>query len=412
MASSRTDLYLLPSALSSDDLLFLRDEYASVFRYLSAVFEQELSGRLPSKSRRATFQLRLHALMRLYRHIEHPRDHRARKIEDWNRVHHVSVVDRQWSDEQREALDKIAAGLSIDDANALLTARRMFYLKGDPGSGKSEVLVHAVVRAALAGYTVLILCPTGTLVHSYRDRLPASERIVVETIHSSFQITRQADMVVQYSPPSRLRRYDLVLLDEASQVEDHVAQKLVMAIGELPQRPMVCFAADFAQLSPVGGGEIMRSMCERLPGVHLRTIHRSKDPGLLDFSCHVRVCQPRKSIVLEFFRGRVLSGPLESAVIRPLRWMQEQQGRYFAWLCVTNAGANRVNKATLAHMCIVARDLEDGIPGDAKAFRYNKLSAILGQAIIRTTHISIIIVSTIIIILILILILSIEFQSR
>ena len=64
-------------------------------------------------------------------------------------------------------------------------------------SGKSSVLVHAATRAAERGDYVLILCPTGTLVHSYRDLLPHSERIILETIHSSFCISRRADMLVQ-----------------------------------------------------------------------------------------------------------------------------------------------------------------------------------------------------------------------
>ena len=111
----------------------------------------------------------------------------------------------------------------------------------------------------------------------------------------------------------------------------------------------------------------MRSICERLPSVHLRTIHRSKDPGLLEFSALARVRQPPKSTIVEFFGSRVLTGPLQTAVQQPLRWMQERRGRYFAWLCVTNAGADRVNKAVLALLGISQDDLDGGIPGDAKA---------------------------------------------
>ena len=55
-------------------------------------------------------------------------------------------------------------------------------------------------------------------------------------------------------PPSRLRRYDLFLIDEASQIDDHIAQLLLIGLGELPQKPFVAIAADFRQLRPVGGG--------------------------------------------------------------------------------------------------------------------------------------------------------------
>ena len=75
-------------------------------------------------------------------------------------------------------------------------------------------MIHACYRAALAGCHVLIMCPTGTLVHSYRDRVPDHPDIVIETIHSALVIKRQYDSAVQYAPPSRLRRYDLIMIDE------------------------------------------------------------------------------------------------------------------------------------------------------------------------------------------------------
>ena len=118
----------------------------------------------------------------------------------------------------------------------MLNSDRHLFLTGEPGSGKSEVIVHAACAAAKSGACVLVLCPTGTRVHSYRDRLPDVDNIVVETIHSGFAIQRQYDKLVDYAPPSRLRRYDLILVDEASQIEDHVATLLLMGIQELPQK--------------------------------------------------------------------------------------------------------------------------------------------------------------------------------
>ena len=117
----------------------------------------------------------------------------------------------------------------------MLSSGRHLFLTGEPGSGKSEVIVHAACAAAKSGACVLVLCPTGTLVHSYRDRLPDVDNIVVETIQSGFAIQRQYDKLVDYAPPSRLRRYDLILVDEASQIEDQVATLLLMGIQELPQ---------------------------------------------------------------------------------------------------------------------------------------------------------------------------------
>ena len=355
--------HLLPDGGEEGSLLFPQDEYDTAFRYMSACLDDDMRDRTPSRSRALTLQLRLRALLRLYRHVEYPAEQRALKIRDWVRVHHVSISERSWSPEQQEALDAIRDGLRVDDANAIRELQRLLHLTGDPGSGKSEVFVHAAARAADEGLHVNILCPTGALVHAYRDRLPVSDRIVVETIHSGFQISRKADMVAQYMPPTRLRRYDLFLIDEASQLEDHIAQKLLVGLAELPQKPFVAIGADFRQLRPVGGGTLMKDLCDRLRTIKLRTIHRTRDAALLEFLQLIRLHQPLKSIVEEFFRGRILSGDLRDAVARTLAWMTAVPGRVFVWLCVTNAGADKVNAAVLAHLGL---DPAAGVPGDPK----------------------------------------------
>ena len=99
-------------------------------------------------------------------------------------------------------------------------------MQGKPGSGKTEVLCETAQRAATAGLRVLILGPTGTLVHTYKTKVQ-HDNISVETIHSAWHIYRRADTVVDYAPPSRLRLYDLFIIDEASQIEDSVAVRLL-----------------------------------------------------------------------------------------------------------------------------------------------------------------------------------------
>jgi hypothetical protein len=101
---------------------------------------------------------------------------------------------------------------------------------------------------------VLIMCPTGTLVHAYRERVPTHPNIMIDTIHSATVIIRTNDEVVSYAPPSKLRRYDLFLLDEASQIENAVASRLRMALSELPRRPVIVVAADHRQPQPIAGG--------------------------------------------------------------------------------------------------------------------------------------------------------------
>ena len=119
-------------------------------------------------------------------------------------MHAPIVQAREWSAGQQAALSSIRAGVLTCDANAR-GGSRFLYLCGEPGSGKSEVIVQAAIEAAKNGQNDLILCPTGCLVHSYRERLPDTDYIVVETIHTGFAISRKADgRAVHYATPSRL----------------------------------------------------------------------------------------------------------------------------------------------------------------------------------------------------------------
>ena len=170
--------------------------------------------------------------------------------------------------------------VSTDDltvaVNAAIALERPLLVKGEPGTGKTEVIIHAAYRAAESGARVLILCPTGALVHGYKERLPPTDQIVVETLHSGFSIARKVDKNT-YSPPGRLRRYDLIFIDEASQIDDAIFECLIVGIRELPQKPLVVIGADYQQVAPINGGEIGRDICDRVETFELTVVHRTTD---------------------------------------------------------------------------------------------------------------------------------------
>ena len=134
----------------------------------------------------------------------------------------------------------------------------------------------------------------------YRNRLPVSETIVAETVHNGFAIDREAHKDVEYAPPSRLRHYDLFLLDEASQIDGAVVRRLFMDILELPQKAYTVISTDFQQLNPIVGGAMVRRFVSAIPHAELRTIHRTSDPVLHRYCMRVRCAQPAKA------RGRFI----------------------------------------------------------------------------------------------------------
>ena len=156
------------------------------------------------------------------------------------------------------------------------------------------------------------------LVATYRQRLPDTEFIRIETIHAGMAIHREQEALVNHAPPSSLSKYDAILLDECSQIDNSVARKVTYAIDELPQKPFVAIAADYKQLQPVepdGSKKKRRSnyqpacsymarISKRLPTVTLNTIYRTDDPALLDFLNKVREDQPDRDTIFEFFKNR------------------------------------------------------------------------------------------------------------
>ena len=130
-------------------------------------------------------------------------------VEAWRHTRDATLRPMTWSGKkQQEFLDIVADRINIRDSNDLAGGlTRWMHITGGPGTGKTEVIIHAAYRAAESGCRVLLLCPTVALVHAYKKHLPPTNQIVVETLHNGFSICRKVDLMT-YSPPGRLRCYD------------------------------------------------------------------------------------------------------------------------------------------------------------------------------------------------------------
>ena len=188
-------------------------------------------------------------------------------------------------------------------------------------------------------------------------------------------MTRKKDE--QYNPPGRLRHYDLIILDEVSQIDAEVWHCLQTALGELSPVPFVVFVGDFQQLQPVHGEHVLYQDLGRAEAAgQLRRVElqqheaaRSTDPAMLAFLAHARVHQPSRATLEAFFRGRHLSRNLSMAV-QTARRIEAETGREFTFLTVTNKGAQAINLERLrAEFPDAAATIDNnqGVVGDPTA---------------------------------------------
>ena len=139
--------------------------------------------------------------------------------------------------QNKHACFGISDGLAVADAAD--TCPRILHVTGGPGTGKTEVIIAAAQAALQEGCRVLIAGPIGLLMSMYKLRLPADDNLVLETIHSAFKIVRDAD--AQYSPPGRLKTFDLIIFDEVSQIDSLTWNYLKIAMAELTSKPYIVF---------------------------------------------------------------------------------------------------------------------------------------------------------------------------
>ncbi|CAE7859312.1 unnamed protein product, partial [Symbiodinium necroappetens] len=240
---------------------------------------------------------------------------------------------RQWSAEQQAVLTWVQEGLTISDAAE--SRNRILQVSGSPGTGKTEVVIAAAKLALDDDCRVLIAGPIGLLVAMYRLRLPANDRLTMETIHSAFKLTRPADAA--YIPPGRLRRYDVIIFDEVSQIDGQVWDDLKTALAELHPGPLVLFVGDFQQLQPVHGPpqlqldldvQVSEGTVDRID-LKNHNMARSIDPGMLAFLHQVRERQPSRRELQQFFAGRIW-GQAE-ATARAKAW-EDQTEKSFTFL--------------------------------------------------------------------------------
>ncbi|GIH29712.1 ATP-dependent RecD-like DNA helicase [Acrocarpospora phusangensis] len=170
-----------------------------------------------------------------------------------------------------------------DDQRAAMTLAltcTVSILTGGPGCGKSHTVraIAAAVRAM--GGTVTLAAPTGKAA----KRLSELTGLPAMTVHRMLAHTPDESSLFSDTPV----RADLIVVDEASMLDLHLATRLVAAI---PSGSHLLLVGDSDQLPSIGPGSVLADLLDvaEIPRVRLTHVFRQAgDSGIVQAAHRVR----------------------------------------------------------------------------------------------------------------------------
>lgn len=165
------------------------------------------------------------------------------------------MSDIELDERQAEAVEMIATGT-------------IGVITGGPGTGKTTCLKSALGILKDQGKRVLLMAPTGKAAR----RMEEATMHTASTVHRALGWCGGHEWEFNASNPFET---DVVVVDEASMLDIHLAASLLNAIDE--RRTSVFFVGDVDQLPSVGPGYVLGDLIagQHVPVVRLRTLHRS-----------------------------------------------------------------------------------------------------------------------------------------
>lgn len=167
---------------------------------------------------------------------------------------------------------KLGLTLAPEQREAVKTAlcSHMSVITGGPGTGKTLIqhVMLDIYRAKHPNNNILCCAPTGRAAR----RMEQSTGIPAMTVHKALGLIADDDGT--YCEPDMIDA-DLVLVDETSMMDIHLAGHLLRA---LPRRCQLVLIGDADQLPSVGPGAVLSEIiqCGRVPVVRLDNIYRQK----------------------------------------------------------------------------------------------------------------------------------------
>ncbi|SDJ72253.1 SF1B family DNA helicase RecD2 [Nonomuraea jiangxiensis] len=155
-------------------------------------------------------------------------------------------------------------------------------LTGGPGVGKSHTVRAIATTVRAAGGTVTLAAPTGKAA----KRLSELTGLPAMTVHRMLAQPPDPDPETLFD--ERPSQADLIVVDEASMLDLHLATRLAAAV---PSGSHLLFIGDSDQLPSIGSGDVLADLLrvERIPRVQLTHVFRQSDgSGIVEAAHRIR----------------------------------------------------------------------------------------------------------------------------
>ena len=211
--------------------------------------------------------------------------------------------------EQREQC--LFAGGSAHESD--IDWKRFPVVLGKPGTGKSFTMQECIQFSIDNDLKTCVATPTGTLACTYKDLY--GDKVTCDTIHSLFFFKCHSNM--SSSVNSSLSLYDVIFIDEISQVSKDLFHHVIHTLSILSRRPILILCGDFCQQQPLSTRNNKTVQAENIMSCShcisylvrftLSQQHRIQDDILLNFLHYIRYDVPTQDMIDKLCKDRILS---------------------------------------------------------------------------------------------------------
>ena len=120
-------------------------------------------------------------------------------------------------------------------------------LLGKPGTGKSQVLIHAISHAIHHEMSVLVAAPVALLAQGYKSIF--CEDLTTDTLHGAFSIPIDGPYPNEIT--YRINQYDLIVVDEVSMISSPIFGVMASTFNPMNLCPIMVLASDKCQQQPL-----------------------------------------------------------------------------------------------------------------------------------------------------------------